>query len=56
MTDHVWTVSELTAAALDGEIPAGTVTENPMNLNRGDTLQSVRKFHPFVVIDGGKKD
>ncbi len=55
VTDHVWTVGELIAAALDGEIPAGTVTENPMNLDRADTLQSVRKFHPFVVIDGGKK-
>lgn len=54
VTDHIWSIGELIDAALDGELPGGTTTENPMNLDRGDTIQSSRKFNPFSVIDGGK--
>ena len=54
VTDHVWSISELIAAALDGTLPDGTTTENPMNLDRSDTIQSTRKFSTFTVIKGGK--
>ncbi len=58
VTDHVWSVSELIAAALDGELPPGTTTESPMNLDRADTIQSTRHQGQFkgrfTVIKGGK--
>jgi hypothetical protein len=31
-------------------------TEDPMNLDRWDTIQSRRRDVPFSVIDGGRKD
>jgi hypothetical protein len=40
LTDHIWSVGELVAAALDGVVP-----ERPG-----------RKVGPFSVIDGGRKD
>jgi IS1 family transposase len=59
VTDHIWSIGELIDAALDGTLPDGTTTESPMNLDRGDTIQSTRKFGQFRgrfnVIDGGKK-
>ena len=54
VTDHVWSIGELIGAALDGELPPGTGPESPMNLDPSDTVQSVRRFHPFTVINGGK--
>lgn len=39
ITDHIWSIGELVAAALDGETPA------PVGRNAG----------PFRVIDGGKR-
>lgn len=58
VTDHVWSIRELIAAALDGELPPGTTTESPMNLDRADTVQSVRQEGQFkgrfTVIKGGK--
>jgi IS1 family transposase len=58
VTDHVWSIRELIAAALDGELPSGTTTENPMNLDRLDTVQSTRQHGEFrgrfTVIKGGK--
>ena len=32
VTDQVWSIGELIDAALDGMLPDGTATENPMNL------------------------
>jgi IS1 family transposase len=54
VTDHIWTIGELIDAALGGDLPPGTTTEDPRNLNPSDTLQSLRKTHKFRVIDGGK--
>src|SRR5438477_12687303 len=34
VTDHVWRIGELIDAALDGELPSGTTTGNPQNLDR----------------------
>ncbi len=60
VTDHVWSISELIAAALDGEWPPGTTTEDPMNLDRADTIQSTRHHGQFrgwfTVIKGGRTD
>jgi IS1 family transposase len=56
VTDHVWSVGELVDAALNGELPSGTTTDSPKNLNPSDTLQSRRRHNPFSVIDGGRKD
>jgi IS1 family transposase len=59
VTDHIWSIGELIDAALDGTLPGGTTTESPMNLDRGDTIQSSRHHGQFKgrfsVIDGGKK-
>jgi len=59
ITDHVWSVSEPIAAALDGELPTGTTTESPMNLDPSDTVQSTRHDGDFkgrfTVIRGGKE-
>jgi len=52
----LWRAALVGWAALDGALPGGTATDNPMNLDRGDTIQSTRKFAPFTVIDGGRKD
>jgi IS1 family transposase len=54
VTDHVWSISELIDAALDGELPPDAGKEFPMNLDRGDTVQSTRNRKPFSVIQGGK--
>lgn len=58
VTDHVWSIRELIAAALDGELPDGTTTEFPQNLDRADTIQSTRQHGEFkgrfTVIRGGK--
>jgi hypothetical protein len=56
VTDHVWSIGELIDAALAGELPPGTATDSPKNLNPSDTLQSRRRHVPFSVIDGGRKD
>jgi IS1 family transposase len=57
VTDHIWGIGELINAALVGDLPRGTKTEFPMNLDRGDTVQSVRKFPgQFTVIKGGRTD
>jgi IS1 family transposase len=55
VTDHVWSIGELIDAALMGEVPSGTTTENPMNLDRKDTVQSLPRRGLFQVITGGKK-
>jgi IS1 family transposase len=59
VTDHVWSIRELIAAALDGELPSGTTTESPMNLDRADTIHSTRQHGEvmgrFTVIKGGKE-
>jgi hypothetical protein len=59
VTDHVWSIGELIDAALTGEVPSGTTTEGPMNLDRKDTIQSVQHFGQFkgrfTVIKGGKQ-
>ncbi len=60
VTDHVWTIGELIAAALDGELPPGTTTEFPMNLNKAERIPSGSRSRPYGtfhprVIDGGKK-
>jgi IS1 family transposase len=58
VTDHIWSIGELIDAALDGEMPTGTTTENPTNLNPSDTIQSTRHHGQFkgrfTVINGGK--
>jgi IS1 family transposase len=58
VTDHVWSIGELIDAALAGEIPEGSGPEFPHNLDRKDTLQSVRQHGEykgrFTVIRGGK--
>jgi IS1 family transposase len=58
VTDHVWSIRELIEAALDGLLPPGTTTESPLNLDRTDTIQSVRHHGEFkgrfTVIKGGK--
>jgi hypothetical protein len=58
VTDHIWSIGELIDAALDGELPTGTTTENPTNLNPSDTIQSTRHHGQFkgrfTVIKGGK--
>jgi len=58
VTDHVWSIGELIDAALAGELPEGTGPEFPQNLDRKDTVQSVRhesRFKGrFTVIKGGK--
>jgi IS1 family transposase len=58
VTDHVWSISELIAAALDGELPEGTAPEFPQNLDPSDTIQSTRHHGQFrgrfTVIKGGK--
>jgi len=38
VTDHIWSISELIAAALDGELPDGTTMESPQHLDRSDTI------------------
>ena len=59
VTDHGWSIGELIDAALTGEVPPGTTTESPMNLDHKDTIQSVQHFGHykgrFTVIRGGKK-
>jgi hypothetical protein len=59
VTDHVWSIGELIDAALAGEVPEGSGPEFPHNLDRKDTLQSVRydgQFKGrFTVIKGGKE-
>jgi IS1 family transposase len=59
VTDHVWSIGELIDAALTGEVPTGTTTDSPMNLDRTDTVQSVRHHGQFkgrfTVIKGGKE-
>jgi hypothetical protein len=59
VTDHVWSIGELIDAALDGELPTGTTTENPTNLDPADTIQSTRHHGQFkgrfTVIRGGKE-
>jgi IS1 family transposase len=58
VTDHVWSIGELIDAALDGELPEGTTTQNPMNLDPSDAIQSTRHHGQFkgrfTVIKGGK--
>ena len=58
VTDHVWSIGELFDAALAGEVPQGSGPEFPHNLDRKDTLQSVRHEGQFkgrfTVIRGGK--
>ena len=60
VTDHVWSIGELIDAALTGELPGGTTTENPQNLDRADTIQSTAGKHHyrgrqvFTIIRGGK--
>ena len=54
-TDHIWAIGELIDAALTGEVPTGTTTKNPMNLDRKDTVQSLPRRGIFQVITGGKK-
>ncbi|HEX3431566.1 MAG TPA: IS1 family transposase [Rhizomicrobium sp.] len=55
VTDHVWSIGELIDAALTGEVPTGTTTEDPRNLDRKDTIQSLRTRGIFQVITGGNK-
>jgi IS1 family transposase len=55
VTDHVWSIGELIDAALTGEVPTGTTTEDPRNLDRKDTVQSLPRRGIFQVITGGKK-
>jgi hypothetical protein len=47
-------IGELIDAALDGEIPQGTVSEAPKNLDPSDTVQSRRRHAVFSVFDGGR--
>jgi len=58
VTDHIWSVRQLINAALAGELPKGTGPEFPQNLDRKDTLQTVRHEGQFkgrfTVIRGGK--
>ena len=54
VTDHIWTIGELIDTALDGELPPGTTTDGPKNLDPSDTLQSRRWHAIFSVIDGGR--
>jgi IS1 family transposase len=58
VTDHVWSIGELIDAALAGELPTGTGPEFPQNLDRKDTVQSVRHHGEFkgrfTVIKGGR--
>jgi len=58
VTGHIWSISELIDAALAGEVPQGSGPEFPHNLDRKDTLQSVRHEGQFkgrfTVIRGGK--
>ncbi len=60
VTDHIWSIGELIDAALDGELPDGTTTESPINLDPSDTIQSTRHHGQFkgrfTVIDGGRRD
>jgi len=59
VTNHIWSIGELIDAALTGEVPPGTATDEPQNLDRADTIQSLRgRDHykaRFTVIRGGKK-
>jgi IS1 family transposase len=59
VTDHVWSIGELIDAALAGDLPQGTGPEFPHNLDREDTVQSVRQHGEFkgrfTVIKGGKE-
>jgi len=58
VTDDVWSIRELIAAALDGELPFGTTTEDPQNLDRADTIQFTRHHGQFkgrfTVIKEGR--
>ena len=42
ITNHVWTIGELIAAALDDMLPPGTTIEFPMNLARSERIPSGR--------------
>jgi len=59
VTDHIWSIGELIDAALAGVVPQGSGPEFPKNLDRKDTLQSVRHEGQFkgrfTVIKGGKE-
>jgi IS1 family transposase len=54
VTDHVWSIRELIDAALDGELPSGSGSEFPKNLDPSDTIQSLPSIQKFSVIQGGK--
>jgi hypothetical protein len=56
VTDHVWSISELIAVALDGELPPDAGAEFPMTLPPNDPLPSNGSRERFAVIEGGRKD
>jgi len=59
VTDHVWSIGKLIDAALAGDLPQDTGPEFPQNLDRKDTIQSVRQHGEFkgrfTAIKGGKE-